>query len=267
MWRRGILLSWFLPVALYAQGNKVEIRVLVTAPEGTSINEIDAGVLQVQHDGRGRKWSKPVVYSKPPLRVGLVLDFSGSTRRSSLYPILPESVLRWAKTAVEQYGGDAFLVGFNDQIIISTRVMTEPLALHRALSQMRPIGGSAVNDALVHGAQKFSSLDPEKTPTARLILLVSDGLDNASNSSERRALESAQRSGVRVYGISFPSDAAELGKSKLRRICERTGGRAFFPRTRPRFRPCSPPSTTNSPAPSSSGSHLRFAMPDFIAYV
>jgi hypothetical protein len=36
-------------------------------------------------------------------------------------------------------------------------------------------------------------------------------------------------SGVRIYAIVFPSTDARLGKAKLKRICERTGGKAFFP--------------------------------------
>ncbi len=229
MLRIWTLLWCLLPVALYAQGNKIEIRVLVTAPEGSSISQIAVDDLEVEHRGRGETVTKPSVYSKPPLRVGLVLDHSGSARRSALHPILLDGALRWAKAAVERYGGDAFLVGFNDQIITSTDAVTEVPALRQSLSQMRVRGGSAVHDALVHSSQKFSSLRPESAPTARVILLVSDGADNASNSTEKRALESAQMSGVRIYAIVFPSTDARLGKAKLKRICERTGGKAFFP--------------------------------------
>jgi Ca-activated chloride channel family protein len=121
-------------------------------------------------------------------------------------------------------------VGFNDYIITSTEIVTDISQLRRALSQLHPIGGSAIRDALIHSMQKFYALGPEQKPTARVVVLVSDGFDNASYAKERNAIESAQRWGVRVYAISFPSPEAAAGKSLLERFSQRTGGKAFSPR-------------------------------------
>jgi VWFA-related protein len=205
-------------------------RVLVTAPEGVTVAGLTPSDVLVEQDGRNGGASPESVQYPAPLRMGVVLDESGSGRRSPLHAFLTGRVLDWATVTLARYGGDAFLVGFNDQIIISTEIVPDALQLRGALTQLRPIGGSAVRNAIIHAAQKFYSLGPEPKPSARLIVLVSDGYDNASFLGERKAVEYAQREGVRVYAISDPSPEAAAGKEFLQLLCEQTGGKAFFPR-------------------------------------
>lgn len=230
MWRFAVVICCIAPIALHAQSDDFQTRVLVTAPEGVAIADLAIADVQVEQDGRKSNDSPPVIQHTVPLRIGIVFDESGSGRRSTLHTFLLERVLDWAAAALARYGGDAFLVGFNDQIITSTEIVTDLSQLRRALSQMRPIGGSAVRDALLHSTQEFYALGPEPKPTARVLLFVSDGFDNASYAKERRAIESAQREGVRVYAISFPSPEAAAGKSLLERFSQGTGGKAFSPR-------------------------------------
>jgi len=230
MWRFAVVTCCIVPIALHAQTDHFQTRVLVTAPEGVAVANLAIADVEVEQDGRKANDSPPVIQQTMPLRIGIVFDESGSGRRSTLHTLLLERALDWAAAALARYGGDAFLVGFNDQIIISTEIVTDISQLRRALSQLHPIGGSAVRDALIHSAQKFYALGLEPKPTARVVLFVSDGFDNASYAKERNAIESAQREGVRVYAISFPSPEAVAGKSLLERFSQRTGGKAFSPR-------------------------------------
>ena len=230
MWRLAVVTCCIVPIALHAQTDHFQTRVLVTAPEGVAVANLAIADVEVEQDGRKANDSPPVIQQTMPLRIGIVFDESGSGRRSTLHTFLLERALDWAAAALARYGGDAFLVGFNDQIIISTEIVTDISQLRRALSQMHPIGGSAVRDALVHSTQKFYAFGPELKPTARVLVFVSDGFDNASYEKERNAIESAQRSGVRVYTISFPSPEAAAGKSLLERFSQRTGGKSFSPR-------------------------------------
>ena len=230
MWRFAVVICCIAPIALYAQSEDLQIRVLVTAPEGVAIANLAIADVQLEQDGRKANDSPPVIQHTVPLRIGIVCDESGSGRRSTLHTFLLERVVDWAAAALARYGGDAFLVGFNDQIITSTEMVTDISQLRRALSQLRPVGGSAIRDALIHSTQKFYALGPEPKPTARVVVFVSDGFDNASYAKERNAIESAQRSGVRVYTISFPSPEAAVGKDLLERFSQRTGGKSFSPR-------------------------------------
>ncbi len=230
IWRFAAIICCIFPVVLHAQMDSQK-WVLVTAPEGVAVATISAADLEVTQDGRSTKKSQPVIQQAAPLRIGLVFDESGSGRHSNspLHSFIIERVLDWAGTVLGQNKGDAFLVGFNDQIITSTEITTDVSQLRRAFKQLHPVGGSAIRDALIHSTQKFSALGPEQKPTARVVVLVSDGFDNASVAKERNAIESAQWFGVRVYAISFPSSEASAGKDLMERFPQSTGGKTFFP--------------------------------------
>jgi hypothetical protein len=164
-----------------------------------------------------------------PLRVGVVIDESGSARGAELQSVLLKRTLDWVSAALHRDGGDAFLVAFNDEIITSTELVTDVVRLREAAEQLRPFGGSAIRDAVVHTAQKFHSIRPDSGQPIRVMLLLSDGFDNASVANERRAVEAAQREHVRVYAVSFPSPEAAKGKRLLDSLAKHTGGKAFFP--------------------------------------
>jgi VWFA-related protein len=149
-----------------------------------------------------------------------------------LYDALLEHVLGWAGDAVQRRKGDAFLVGFNDQIVTSTEITTDTSQLRHALKQLRPFGGSAIRDAIIHSAQKFDSVRQESQPMARLLVIVTDGHDNASYAKERGVIESVQRSGVRVYVIGLPPGATSDEKRFMEHLSSGTGGQAFFPADR-----------------------------------
>lgn len=228
MFRVASLIWGIFPVLLHAQERDLRQWVLVTPLNSVSGDAVlsDVHVLQ---DGRAANHDRPTVQREVPLRIGLLFDESGSGRRLPSHDLLLQRVLDWTGDTLQRHKGDAFLVGFNDQIITSTEIRADTSQLRLALSQLRPIGGSAVRDAIVHGSQKFDSLRPEPQPTARLLLVVSDGVDNASYGKERNAIESAQRSGVRVYVIGLPFPEAAAGNSLLEHLAVNTGGQAFFP--------------------------------------
>ncbi|MEZ5306847.1 MAG: hypothetical protein R2684_06850 [Pyrinomonadaceae bacterium] len=78
----------------------------------------------------------------------------------------------------------------------------------------------------------------------RSVLIVSDGLDTSSGTSASpsqnpeldRSISEAQKRGVAVYGIYSPAtftsggngQAISNGQGSLNRLCDETGGRAFF---------------------------------------
>jgi len=229
MWKLAIILCFIAPCVLRAQEKGFQTPVLVSFPEGTTVTDLASQELLTELDGHEVDHGTPVSLPTVPLRVGLVFDESGSARRSASLSMLHLSVLDWVAASLAQHGGDAFLVGFNDQIIISTETTTDISELRRALSQLRPIGGSAIRDAIVHSTQKFYSLGMESKLTARILVLVSDGFDNASHAKDRDALQSAQRSGVRIYAIGFSSPEVEAGGNVLVQLCQHTGGMSFFP--------------------------------------
>jgi len=231
----------FLIVALFgsvctfpcdiAAQTDVKVHLLITPQAGIDPRSLSPGDLRIQQDGHPLVNPQISIQQPSPLRLGLVLDESGSGRRSTFQTSLGELVLDWSKSVLEQLKGDAFLVGFNDMIITSTEISPDVSRLRDALKQLKPIGGSAIRDAIIHSTQKFWVLrGNDLRPTAKVIVLVSDGFDNASLYKEQKMRESAQGFDVRIYAISFPSPEAAFGRGFLEELAKNTGGKAFFPR-------------------------------------
>jgi VWFA-related protein len=225
------LLTVFLgaAVVLRAQTAAPPLQTLVTVTDHAPALDFTTSNLEVKVDGRVVPITSVVKGFDLPVRIGIVFDESGSSRHVKYFTEFLQRSLDFTADILKQPGSDAFLVGFNDQVIISTAVVTDAGDLRAAAGQLRPIGGSAVRDALLHAAQKFYSLGPEPRPAARILLLVSDGHDNSSYASEQRAIESMQGFGIRAYVIGLPSAEAAAGQHLLENISGQTGGRAFYP--------------------------------------
>jgi len=227
MLRVTVLICVLLPVLVQAQGNDLRQWVLVTTPEALSSSDTRLGDLEVLQDGRLPKEGRPLIQRRVPFHIGFVLYESGSGRSLPDHSVLLESVLDWNANAVQHSKSDAFLVGFNDSILISTEPTTDTSQLHRALSAVRPFGGSALRDAIIHSAHKFDSV-PREPPGARLLVIVTDGHDNASHATEREVIDTLQSSGVRAYVICLPGGGT-FKRDFLNRLARDTGGNAFFP--------------------------------------
>lgn len=216
--------------ALHAQSDQVLTQVLVTPPHSLAVGRLTRSDIEIQQGKHKAEQVTALVREAPPLEVGILLDESGSARHSALEPFLAASALAWATAALRRCGGNAFLLAFNDQVIVSTGLTSDVSQLKQTLNQLRPIGGSAVWDALISAAEKFDSLSPIGRSAARVVVLITDGSDNASRANERECLKYLQMSGVRVYAVAFSSGAVPAGRELLGDVPDQTGGKAFFPR-------------------------------------
>lgn len=92
------------------------------------------------------------------------------------------------------------------------------------------VGTTAIWDAVWVTAEDLLSQTSDKT--RRAIILLSDGVDTSSRLKRSEAIERAVKADSVIYSIGIgDSDAFEgIDKDTLRKLSERTGGRAFFPK-------------------------------------
>jgi Ca-activated chloride channel family protein len=93
-----------------------------------------------------------------------------------------------------------------------------------------PSGYTGIWDAMWMTIENLLSKDPEGT--RRAIVLLSDGDDTSSTIKKQDVIDFAIRSDVVIYSIgirdaNFPE--GKLDSGALRKVSDRTGGRAFFP--------------------------------------
>lgn len=87
-------------------------------------------------------------------------------------------------------------------------------------------GSTAIWDAIWATSNEVMASTPERT--RRAIILLSDGLEDSSSPLKKDdAIEAALKANTIIYSIGI--GAYELDKGALKKISERTGGRAYFP--------------------------------------
>ena len=162
-----------------------------------------------------------------PLAVAFLVDNSGSARLAARDKSLATSEL--IKRLLRPDVDSAMLVNFNEQIYLDQQFTTSPALVQTAVDKANNHGGSAIFDSLRAISAYITQHAAAESP--HVLVLISDGLDNASSITEYQAIEALQRADIRVYAISFPG-GSERGTPSLMRITEATGGRAFRLKTK-----------------------------------
>ncbi|MGD0303186.1 MAG: hypothetical protein ABSE86_39465, partial [Bryobacteraceae bacterium] len=127
----------------------------------------------------------------------------------------------------------ALLVGFSSTIVLwqdltgSARLLAEALQRLRSIpfKGLPPLGFPMPSTLLYEAVQK-TALGKLKSLSGRKVLIViSDGLDNGSSVHLDSAIEAVQATNTIVYGICFESGFS--GCTFLKDMSDPTGGRTF----------------------------------------
>jgi Ca-activated chloride channel homolog len=166
-----------------------------------------------------------------PVSFGLVVDNSGSMRAKR--PQVNAAALTFIKTSNPEDEG--FVVNFNDDYYLDTEHdFTNDLAeMKTALERIDARGSTALYDAVIGSLDHLKKGARDK----KVILVVTDGEDNASRHSLENAVEQAQRNNAVIYAVGVFSDddikhdhrAMKKARTALMQLANATGGLAFFP--------------------------------------
>lgn len=163
-----------------------------------------------------------------PVSLGLVIDNSGS-----MAPKL-EQVNRAALLFVRTSNpnDETFVVTFNDYVFVDEEAgFTSDLAeLERRLRRTPPRGQTALYDAIRTSADLLRPGHRDK----KVLLVITDGEDNASADSFDLVMRYAQQSNAAVYTVGLLAEelpvVAARARRVLTRLAEATGGAAYFPK-------------------------------------
>lgn len=163
-----------------------------------------------------------------PLRVGLVLDVSGSI--TERFTFEQESAIRFFSQSIRPNTDKAFVLAFDSTPSLTQDFTDNADKLANGVRTLSPSGGSAVYDAVQFAATKKLMNVHADRPIRRVIILISDGEDNQSRATRADVIEAARRAEVTIYAISTNNaNTKSRGDKVLERLAEETGGRVFFP--------------------------------------
>ena len=214
----------------------VVLHASVIDKKGRIVNDLGQDSFKVYEDGQPQKLS---VFSHAdiPLTMGIIIDDSGSMRDKRA--AVSASALTFVKTSNPQ--DQAFVVNFNDVYYLDTPgdFAANIEELKSALDKIDSRGGTALYDAV------YASLDHLKLGNRdkKVLLVITDGEDNASLHSFEDLIRRAQKSDATIYTVGLLGEEEPGGLFKMRggesrraekillKIAEATGGQAYFPRS------------------------------------
>jgi Ca-activated chloride channel family protein len=121
-------------------------------------------------------------------------------------------------------GDEYFLVGFNDKPRLLCGFTAEPKKIEDALMSVKPIGWTALLDAI---QLSLSQIKRAKN-LRRALVVLSDGGDNNSRFSQHEIRELLRESDVSLFAIGILGPTVPAGATRLlSNLAEETGGRLF----------------------------------------
>jgi len=162
-----------------------------------------------------------------PVSIGILIDNSGSMREKRNK--VNQAALNLVRASNPK--DEVFVVNFNDEYYLDQDFTNDLLRLKEALEKIDARGGTALYDAVVASAEH---LKRNARLEKKVLLIVTDGEDNASNETLEQAVKQLQEeNGPSVYAIGILGDEEHPKRAKraLEIIAQRTGGIAFFPKT------------------------------------
>ncbi|MGA9207986.1 MAG: VWA domain-containing protein, partial [Terriglobales bacterium] len=161
-----------------------------------------------------------------PVAIGIVIDNSGSMRDKRQK--VNEAAVNLVRASNPQ--DELFVVNFNDELYLDQDFTSNVDQLKEGLNHIESRGGTALYDAMVASANhlaRAARLDK------KILLLVTDGVDNASRESLDQCVRTLQGlNGPTVYSIGILGDNRDAPRAQraLTALAFQTGGVAFFPK-------------------------------------
>ncbi|MFQ6774455.1 VWA domain-containing protein [Cereibacter sphaeroides] len=146
-----------------------------------------------------------------------------------------EAVKRVARSFVEERQGDRIgLVLFANRAYVAAPLTFDLAAVGRAIEEAS-IGITGRSTAIADGLGLALKRVTESAAASRVIVLLSDGQDNAHQIDARQVAGLAARHGVRIHTIALGPDDLEtrpaardaVDTATLRAIAEASGGRSY----------------------------------------
>jgi len=206
----------------------VVLPVVVTDKRGEFVSDVERDRFAVFDNGR-RVAVELFSNEDTPVSVALIIDTSSSMRAK-----LGEVIAATLKFADSSHPQDELsVIRFNDDVrhaVPEHRFLfaSDRGALESAMTSLVPEGRTALYDALIAGLDHLST----GTRARKILIVISDGGDNASSATLERVLARARVSNATIYTIGiFDRDDPDRNPGALKSLAETTGGERFLPRS------------------------------------
>lgn len=214
---------------LRADVDEVQLPCTVVDDKGRLVTDLDRGNFQVWEDNVPQTIAS-FQHRDVPVSLGILVDNSGSMRDKRA--AVNDATLHLVR--VSNSADAAFVVNFSDRAILDQGFTSDMTLLEKGLSHIDSKGGTALYDAIVASANEMAR---HATQQKQVLLIITDGEDNASRLTLQQAIRRVQAlDGPVVYSIGLlyedlSKEEAAAARKDLETLSLETGGVAYFPRS------------------------------------
>jgi VWFA-related protein len=204
----GTAINVVAPENISNLGAYTEIAATVAKPDGSPVDGLSKSDFKLAVSGTSQAIDFFRAGEDSPTTVGILVDTSGS-----MMPKLPQ-----ARAAIEQFvktlnpQDEVFLFAFSTHPFVLQPLTNDHAALIQKLDQLHAYGQTALFDSILQGISEAQGGHNQR----KVLLVITDGMDNTSSSSADDVLRAVASSGVRVYSIGIGNpNASSPGSSTL----------------------------------------------------
>ena len=212
---------------LHENVDEVLLNCTVVDDHGRLVSDLGRGAFRIWEDDNPQTIAS-FSHQDVPVSIGILVDNSGSMRDKRA------AVNNAALDLVRHSNPSdaAFVVNFSDKAYLDQGFTSNISDLEKGLSHYDARGTTAMYDAVAAAADELTR---HSRGAKQVLLIITDGADNASRLSLEQAVRRVQQlGGPVVYSIGLLYDAdskqeAERAKDDLQKLSNETGGIAYFP--------------------------------------
>jgi Ca-activated chloride channel family protein len=177
------------------QSGYEQVTVTVTDQNGRYVTGLQKGDFRIYVDGIQRPLEFLRQDLNTPVSIGILADTSGSM----------EPKLQQLRAAISQFIGelnsqdDVFLFAFSNRPFLLQPFTTNHFLVRSRLALLHAYGQTALFDTIMDGLIMVRHGRYDK----KALLVVTDGMDNASQATLQQVVAQARRMGVLIYSIGI----------------------------------------------------------------
>jgi Ca-activated chloride channel homolog len=162
-----------------------------------------------------------------PVSLGIIIDNSGSMKEKRQKVEVASMDLVKASNREDE----VFIVNFNDDAFLDVEFTNEIKTMEEGVGRIDSRGGTAMRDAI---SMSIDYLKSKGKKQKKVLLVITDGNDNASTINLEKVVNRARQSEVLIYAIGLLNEEerheAKIAKRALDALANESGGLAFYPK-------------------------------------
>jgi VWFA-related protein len=204
----------------------VVLHATVVDKSGKLVNNLPKDSFKVFENGKEQS-IKIFKREDVPVSMGILIDDSGSMRDKR------------AKVAAASMGlvkasnpnDEVFVVNFNDEAYLDVPFTSDTSKMEEGLSRIDSRGGTAMRDAI---GMSLDYMRSKGKKDKKVLFIVTDGNDTASNETLERTVQRVRQSEVLVYSIGLLNEEepreAKKAQRALKALADASGGAVYYPK-------------------------------------